>query len=1013
MLTIDFGIGKKIFIFYTDTLTLRIGMRTKFLESVGDSYLDFEVTKRIPLDELSCVLKELVHKPSGAQIMHIENDDPENLFCLSFKTLPSNSNGAAHILEHTVLCGSKKFPVKDPFFSMTRRSLNTFMNAMTGSDFTCYPAASQVEKDFYNLFDVYLDAVFHPEIKKESFLQEGCRLEFAKPNNPQSPLEFKGIVFNEMKGSLSSPDSRLWHAIIEHLTPDLPYAYNSGGDPKEIPTLTYEELIHFYETFYHPSRCLFFLYGNLPLKRHLDFLHERALKSVLPLEPLPPIPTQKRFFTPVRKTFSYPIIDEEGSSDRTMISLGWLTCELLKQEDVLALTILDAILMDTDASPLKKLLLSSGLCTQVDAYMDTEMSEVPYVITCKGCDELKADELEKYIFDSLKTISENPIPEHLIDAAIHQIEFARLEITGDHTPFGLTLFLRSALAKQHGCEPENALVVHSLFERLSEKVKDPGYLRELLQKYFINNPHFVRITFSPDTKLAKKEQKEEKERLKKIQDSLSEQDVQKILYQTKLLEEYQKSVETQSLDCLPKVTLDDVPVLVREFSLKNEKHENFETFHHECFTNHIVYADVTFDLPYISDEELPYLQLLLSILPEVGAGNRDYTKNLEFIQAHTGGIGFSSSLHVQVTDAKKMKPCFNLRGKALHRKADKLFSLYRDMITSPHLEDKKRIEELLKQIHTSLVSRFPRNALRYAIQVALSGFHPTTHINNACFGLGYFHTIQDICKNLEGNSIAVIDKLISLKNKLLSYKNPHLILSCDAESFEEMRENHFYDLFSDLPSKSFTPWDADYPLTPVMSQARPIAAQVAYNVKAIPSITLVHPHSAALTIATQLFDNKTLLHKIREKGGAYGAGANYNSTTGSFYFHSFRDPHIESTLDAFDLAVDTIAAGKFTEQDLEEAKLGIIQQFDAPISPGNKAMTAYGWWRDSRHKSFRQEYRDKIIHLTSHELQSAVTQHLCPKKEAGIVVCFGNKELIEKENLRLGPRGKALPVLAV
>lgn len=988
-------------------------MHTKFLDHVGDTYLDFEVTKLMPIEELSCVLREMVHRPSGAQVMHIENDDTENLFCLSFQTLPSNSNGAAHILEHTVLCGSKKFPVKDPFFSMTRRSLNTFMNAMTGSDFTCYPAASQVEKDFYNLFDVYLDAVFHPELKELSFLQEGCRLEFSKPKNPKSPLEFKGIVFNEMKGSLSSADSRLWHMMIENLTPDLPYAFNSGGDPKVIPSLTYEELLRFYETFYHPSRCLFFLYGNLPLKRHLDFIHERTLKHVKPVAPLPPIPLQKRFTHPVKKAFSYPVTEDEESSGRTMVSFGWLTCPLVNQEDVLALFILDAILMDTDGSPLKKLLLDTGLCTQADAFGDSEMTEVPYVITCKGCEEGKVEELEIALFAALRTIAENPIPEHLIYAAIHQIEFARLEITGDHSPFGLTLFLRSALAKQHGCEPENALVVHSLFERISQQVKDPGFLRELLQKYLINNPHFVRIVFTPDSKLAKQEQKEEKELLKQIQEKLTESNVQKIIEQTHQLEEYQKIVESQNLDCLPKVSLDDVPLLVRDIALKHEKHSTFETFHHDCFTNHILYADLTFDLPYISDEELPYLQLLISILPELGCGDRDYVKNLEYIQAHTGGVGFSSSLHVQANDANLMKPCLNLRGKALHRKADKLFSLFRDMITAPHLEDKKRIEELLKQIHTSLVSRFPRNALRYAIQQALSGFHQATYVNYSSFGLRYFYTIQEIYKSLETNSITVIDKLIGLKNKILSHQNPHLILSCDAEFYADLHSKNFYDLFSGLPSKPFIPWNADYTLTPVMSQARPIAAQVAYNVKAMPSITFVHPHAAALTVATQLFENKVLLNKVREKGGAYGAGASYSSTTGCFYFHSYRDPHIASTLDAFDLAIDTIVAGKFTEQDLEEAKLGIIQQFDAPISPGSRALTAYGWLRDGKTKQMRQEFRDKILSLTSQELKQAVSAHLVSKKNEAVIICYGNKELIEKENLRLKTKNKVLPVLAV
>lgn len=226
---------------------------------IGDTYRSFRITKFLPLDELQSTLLEAEHVPTGATLIHIANNDPENFFCLSFQTLPSSSNGVAHILEHIVLCGSKKFPIKDPFFSMTRRSLNTYMNALTGQDFTCYPASSQVEKDFYNLLEVYLDAVFEPELKKMSFMQEGHRLGLSDPANPNSPLQFDGIVYNEMKGSLSSPESRLWESVLKHLTPDLPYAVNSGGDPKEITNLTYEELKQFHKTFYHPSRCIFFL----------------------------------------------------------------------------------------------------------------------------------------------------------------------------------------------------------------------------------------------------------------------------------------------------------------------------------------------------------------------------------------------------------------------------------------------------------------------------------------------------------------------------------------------------------------------------------------------------------------------------------------------------------------------------------------------------------------------------------------------------------------------------------
>ncbi len=516
-----------------------------FLKKAGETYGDFVVTKCLLLPELNCLVRELQHLPSGAQIMHIGNDDPENLFCLSFKTFPSSSNGAAHILEHTVLCGSRNFPVKDPFFSMSRRSLNTFMNALTGSDFTCYPAASQVEKDFYNLLEVYIDAVFHPELKKLSFLQEGHRLEFADPKDPSTPLEYKGIVFNEMKGNLASADTRLWHALMADLVPDLPYAYNSGGDPKEIPNLTYPELISFHETYYHPSRCLFFFYGDLPLKKHLDFIAEQALKNVIKVLPIPPLHKQKRFSTPIQREMRYPVSDTDDLSHRTIVTFGFLTASVTDQEEVLSLTVLDSILMETDASLLKSALLETKLCIHADAYMDAEMSEVPYAIVCKGCDPENVEKLEEALKNAFASIIERGISHSLIEAAIHQLEFSRLEIAGDHAPFGLTLFMRSALAKQHGCDPENSLMVHSLFENLLVRVKDPNYLPGLIKKHFLNNPHRVRLVMHPDRNLSSEEIVEENKKLQEIRNSLSEKTISEILKQTQDLAAFQKHTEQQ------------------------------------------------------------------------------------------------------------------------------------------------------------------------------------------------------------------------------------------------------------------------------------------------------------------------------------------------------------------------------------------------------------------------------------------------------------------------------------
>ncbi len=795
------------------------------LNTPGEHYRDFIVTKCEPIPELNCILRELTHTPTGAKVMDIANDDPENLFCLSFQTLPSSSNGVAHILEHTVLCGSKKFPVKDPFFAMTRRSLNTFMNALTGSDFTCYPAASQVEKDFYNLLDVYIDAVFHPQLKRLSFLQEGHRLEFSIPDDPKSPLEYKGIVFNEMKGSLNSTDSRLWHALMESLVPDLTYAHNSGGDPKEIPNLTYEELINFHETYYHPSRCLFFFYGNLPLKQHLDFIAEHALKNVPQMPPLPPIPLQKRFSAPITRCLRYPANESDDTAQRTIVTFGWLTAPLIAQEEVLALNILDSVLMETDASLLKRALLETKLCIQVDAYMDTDMSELPYAIVCKGCEPNQVELLEKALRDALEEICTKGIPPYMIESAIHQLELSRMEIVGDHSPFGLTLFMRSGLAKQHGCEPEHALTIHSLFETMQKNIQDPTYLPKLIRKYFLDNPHLVKLVMEPDVKLTSEENAAEKTHLNEIQGRLSTPEIQTILTQTQELNIYQKQTEEQSIDCLPKVSLADVPPLARDFPLKHTTHHDLEIFHHNCFTNQILYADLTFDLPDITDEELPYVHLLISLLPELGCSTRTYHENLEFIQAHTGGIGATCSLHTQTTNPKEARPCITIRGKSLYRKADHLLPLLRDTALHARFDEAERIKELLLQLREGQQHRFTKQAMRYATQLASSGLSVAGHVSNAWYGLRYYKTIEMLCKQL--NLGELVDKLLLLKEKIFTAHHPHLILSCDQEMYHTLQSHDYYGI-ANLPKLPFTPWKANYLLTPVPSQARAIAEPVAF-----------------------------------------------------------------------------------------------------------------------------------------------------------------------------------------
>jgi Zn-dependent M16 (insulinase) family peptidase len=950
------------------------------LDAVGQSYHGFIITKYLPLNELKSTLIELVHEGSGARVMHIANDDPENLFCLSFQTLPDSSDGVAHILEHTVLCGSRKFPIKDPFFAMTRRSLNTYMNALTGQDFTCYPASSQVEKDFYNLLDVYMDAVFHPELKHVSFLQEGHRLEFADPKT----LQFQGVVYNEMKGAMSSIESRLWEALSKHLIPDLPYAHNSGGDPKEIPTLTYEKLIEFHRDFYHPSRCLFFFYGNLPLAKHLQKI-EKELKGAPKLAPLPPLPRQARYTAPLQVSNRFPIAESESLKKKAQIVFAWLTTDISQQGEILALHLLESILTDTDASPLTLALLKSGLCTQVDSSLDVEMSEIPWTIVCKGCEAKDAEGLQKTLFEALKQFI--PTREQ-IEAALHQLEFQRTEIGADGGPFGLTLFMRAALIKQHGSEPENGLLIHSLFSELRSRLEDPQYLPNLLRKHLIDNTHFVRLTLTPDPKLEKEEQEEEQKRLAKIRERLTDKEAQAIKDQSAQLAAYQEEIENQSLDCLPKVTLKDVPPHARDFPLV----EKGAVLHHSCFTNQILYADLIFELPDLKKEELPLLSLFSKLLPELGCGGRSYAETLEYQQLYIGDFDASLALHVTQDQPDQCRPTFSLRGKALYRNSGKLFDLFADCVTSLDLSDKERIQEWLLQHATELQSRLTKSAMSYAIQTALSGFSLPSFVYDQWHGLPYYNAVLQWAQKCDDRLLA---SLKQMADQILGLQNPHLVLTCDENHFDKVER----DLLKRLPDKPYTPWKGHYPLPHVEPQARIIAAPVAFTALGMRTISYRDSDAPFLLISTELMENIILHKEIREKGGAYGSGATYTPNTGNFHFYSYRDPHLARTTDAFQKALEKIASQGFNERELEEAKLGVLQTLDAPIPPGTRAMVAYTWKRAGRTLALREKFRQDVLSATSRDIAAAVSEHLLGKE--GLLVSFLGQNLFGKEKKKL------------
>lgn len=953
------------------------------------------------LQEINAKLYEFIHNGSGAEILHIENDDDENVFSLSFRTYPESSNGVPHILEHTVLCGSEKYPIKDPFFSMSRRSLNTFMNAMTGSDFTCYPASSQVEKDFYNLLDVYIDAVFYPLLKEYSFMQEGHHLELEHPSDTNSKLKFAGIVFNEMKGAMSSPEARLWQLVSKNLYPDLTYQYNSGGEPSEIPNLTYQEFLDFHKKYYDPSRCLFYFYGNIPIEKHLDYLHERILKNTKKQSPIPLLKKQPRFKEPKSIEGTYPCSDKVLKG-KTMIAFNWLTTHIQNQDELIAIQLIDSLLMETDASPLRHAMLQTGLCTQVFGMMDSEMSEIPYIIILKGTEKEHKKKLKEVLFKTLSEVCEKGIPKEQIKASLHQLELSRLEITGDGGPYGLNLFWRSALMKQHGANPADGLKIHSIFNKLKKNLEDPNYIPLLIKKYFIENSHFLEVVFLPDSELSLKELSDEKAKLEKIEKNLSKEEKKAIANQKKLLDEFQNREENdEEVECLPKVTKNDVPKDAKDYKLDISEEKSFILFHHECFTNDFIYADIRVPLPKLSKQECLYLQLLVSIMTELGTGNKNYLENLHAMQLYTGGIHANLDFLGKTEAFNVFEAELAIKGKCLKQNQLHLFSMMMNCLTDLRLDEKERIKELILQIYTYLHSALSKKAMAYSIKQSLSNFSTIDRIKNDLSGVPYYRFICSIGTNIDSRIDEVIQNLRTVYEQLKHFKSLSIVTSGVKQDLLLKEVNEIFS-FSTNPISSFS-----YPFDSIKAsnECYAISSSVAFNALAMPSIGFEHHLSAATNIYSELIGNIFLHKKIREAGGAYGSGASYHPLTQTFHYYSYRDPHIKKTNQVFVDAAEVVTKGKFSERDIEEAILGIIQDLDSPVSPGSRASLAYAWMKMGRTINKRQEYRQSLLNVGKKDLVQAaelIKNNLINSS----FISFASHTQIEKE-------GKALKLSTI
>jgi len=943
----------------------------------------FEKLRSHRINTLNLEVEEYRHKKTGARHLHLAADNDENVFFVALRTFPMDSTGVAHILEHTALCGSERYPVRDPFFMMIRRSLNTFMNAFTSSDWTAYPFASMNRKDFDNLLSVYLDSVFFSKLDPLDFAQEGHRLEFDKPDDPSSDLVYRGVVYNEMKGAMSAPTSQLWQNLTSHLFPTTTYHYNSGGEPDHIVDLTYDDLVKFYKHHYHPSNAIFATYGNIPAYEHHEKFEELALKRFDKLDIELPVRDEKRMFAPLRVEQGYAVNEGEGTDSKTHIVMGWLLGHSFDLQENLEGQLLSAVLLENSASPLMRALETTGIGHAPSPMCGLEDSnrEMTFVCGIEGSEPEKRADLEALVETTLQKVVEEGISQDRLEAILHQLELHQREIAGDSFPYGLQLIMSAIAPMVHGGDPVELLDLEPVLATLREKIKDPDYVPGLIRRKLLDNPHRVTLTLRPDEKLESHHQQAIREALARRKASLTEEEVKAIVERAEALEQRQLRKDDDSI--LPKVGLDDVPLQMPE--PEGSYDASIGATVYSRGTNGLVYQQVVLPVPALSEQELLLLPYYTTLISEVGCGELDYLQMQDRISAESGGIGASFSAKGRIDDVQELSGYLIFSGKSLARNSKALTRLLKDVYTGVRFDEKERIREIIAQVRARREQAVTGSGHALAMGAAAQGLSAGSWLTFRLGGLAGIRGTKELDKSLKDDKALAefCASLAALHDKIRNQHRQFLLIGEDGQLAPMLD-----DLKSCWQGDSGHAGDA-WTMAPVSYSTREAwltSTQVNFCAKAYSTVAVDHPDAAALTVLGGFLRNGYLHRAIREKGGAYGGGAGQDSVNGVFRFFSYRDPRLAETLDDFDGALNWLRTESHDAQSLEEAILGVIGQLDRPRSPAGAARHAFHNKLFGRTPEQRARFRERVLAVTLDELQRVADTWLVPENASVAVV---------------------------
>ena len=908
----------------------------------------------------------LKHRKSGARVFLLSNDDDNKVFYIGFRTPPVDNTGLTHILEHSVLCGSKKYPLKDPFVELAKGSLNTFLNAMTYPDKTVYPVASCNDKDFDNLMRVYLDAVFYPNIYREEkiFRQEGWHYEL---EDKDADIQINGVVYNEMKGVFSSPDSALDREIFNTLFPDTAYGLESGGDPDFIPELSYEGFLDFHKSLYHPSNSYIYLYGDMDMAEKLEILDKEYLSAFDGIKVDSELRLQPPFESPIKIVKKYGITNEESEENASFLSYNFVIDTCLDKELYVAFQIIENALLVAPGAVLMQALLDEGLGTDIQSMYENGILQPYFSIIAKNARSEDADRFTEVIRDTLKKVVKEGVDKKALRAAINSFEFQYREADFGSYPKGLVYGLNAFDSWLYDEEdPYRHILANETYALMREKA-DTGYFEELIDKYLLNNSHSSVVILEPEKGLTAKNDDKLRDKLRSFKESLTAEEIEKLIADTKALRAYQEEEDSEeAVNSIPLLKISDIKKEARPFSYKEDEIDGVRLLTHDIFTNGIGYLTLSFATDKLGCDDIKYLGMLKNVLGMVSTENYTYNQLFNEINENSGGIREGISVYYDAADPEKFDSRFEFSAKVFSDRLDFAFRMIKEILTTSVLTDEKRLKEIIGMLKSRLQEQLLSSGHQTAALRARAHISKSARLTDMLSGIDFYRYIEKLDKDFEKEKAALIKGMKSCMNKVFRKENlfaDYIETKAEGSDFKSLVGDFcgcLYDGEYEEEELVFPPLEK--------KEGYKSASKVQYVAAAGNFRKSGLEYTGALRVLKVILGYDYLWNNVRVKGGAYGCMSAF-LRTGNMFFVSYRDPNLERTLEVFKDAGSFVENYDPDERDLTKNIIGAIAALDAPLSPSAEGARAMSIYLSGDSYENIQKERDEVLCCTKEDIR--------------------------------------------